>query len=285
MLEKRRMNYFQRKPTTPEEIKDSRDARTVLKAGIASAKEQLKSAIAINIPAGFTSADFKPVEDIIKKADEWVFANPRPFAQDSADQLEALLANLTSAYEDIKDRGPLPKKEDDPKEIERKKKIEEKKEKAKQEIEQAKKKVPKKFSEQSSYEVIMSALTTMLWIVLAAVVVGILIRSASYISNQYLIYPPSFRIIYFVYSLLLPIYSIPVSFYEWVKRLPFFKRNDSPVPPLIMESMIPLYEVNEPVENILDQTFHWFRSPFLNTILSKESTGLEEARKKVLEPV
>ena len=100
------LSYFQRKPTTPEEIKDSRDARATLKIGIASAKEQLKSAIAINALAGFTAEDFKPVEDILKKADAWMYANPRPFAQESADQLESLLANLTTAYEDIKDRAP-----------------------------------------------------------------------------------------------------------------------------------------------------------------------------------
>lgn len=264
------LSFFKRKPTTPEELKDSKEARASFKDAVGAAKRQLNTAIEQNKKAGFKQEDFKAVEALIKTAEEWLFQNSRPFAQDAIDMLDTFQANLTAAYEDIQERGPTP---EDPKAAELKAKKEEEKQK-KDEKEKASK--PKPWGDQSQSDVLWSALTIVFNVCLGLFVVALALRLASFASNEVIAYPVPFRILTFVYALLLPIYSLPWYIYEKVQKL----RGKRPE--LLSEALIPIYESKEPSENFLDKILTWFRYPELSERIQYDTSLLEAARKKVL---
>lgn len=250
---------FEKKATTPEEIKDSRVARNAFKASIELANQQLTKAIQLNKPKGFVEKDFAPVKLRIQKATEWIATRPKAFVLDIQDQKDIFENDLKDLYSDIQIKGPAPK------------------EKQKEEPKKAKV-IEKQWFEKTNTEVLKDALYYSFIIFIVILFLGIGIRAGSVMANQYISYPIPFRILTFIYGALLSVYTVPFYTYEYI-RVKLNKRES-----LLSEAMIPIYETSEPVTNIFDSMFNYFKSPLLLARLQSEGDKLEKDRLAVLKP-
>lgn len=252
---------FSRQPSSPEEIKDSREARDKLKESIDQARKDYLNATIQNKSKGFTESDFAPIKERIDKSQQWVTSNLRPFAQDSLDQIDLLRNDLKDTYLNIAEKKELDKKNAPPKPID---------------DTPPPPVPPKPWDEKTTTDIVQDAA----WIVfkwsIVLILLGFAVRAGAFAANQSLHLDVPYRILNFVYGTLLWFYTIPYYTWQWAKSKLGWRE------PLIQESILPLYESPAPVTDFFDSAFSWFRSPELAKQLNAYTTQLQEDRAAAL---
>lgn len=248
---------FSRQPSDPQEIKDSREARNKLKAYLEQTRKDYLNAIQQNKSKGFQEKDFDPIKTRIQKTQTWINSNLRPFAQDSLDQIDILREDIKDLYLTIAEKGPQKKEDDLPPPIPEP--------------------IVKAWEDKSISEVFYDAAKISFYIFITVLLLGICIRAGAFSANQSIHLAAPYRILNFVYGTLLPIYTIPYYTYQWIRSRLGYRES------LIMESAIPIYETNAPVDDLLNSTFTWFRSPELSARIDQLKANLNEEQAKALE--
>jgi hypothetical protein len=260
---------FERHPSTPEEIKDAREARASLKATLDSTQQRINEVVPQLQAATYQPDDIQPLLDAMKAGKTWYLEHTRAFAQEYEDYKQIFLGSITDTIALIKEKGPskpplTPSPEQQQLQAE-----------AAQKLEAIK---PKEWSEKGGWEILSDAFNAALPYLITALIVGIILRIACIHSNSYLYKEPPYRILAFVYGILGSPFLFFMYSYRYIMRI--FGRAE----PFVIESLIPLYESPVELTNLFDTVFTWYRNPTLAEWILQKQAEEKEAREKVLAP-
>jgi hypothetical protein len=127
------------------------------------------------------------------------------------------------------------------------------------------------------YEVFWKALSDTMALAFRLLFIYFVLRLASISANDVIYKGILYRLHAFFYTSVLFIYTIPYHIFRFIMH--WFKKWDQPY---IIESAIPLKEVNEPITNIFYSIYRWYRNPVLAQLIPLLKERETEMRRDVL---